>query len=122
MKTSNYEIVGKIESVFAGAYNVSPEEQNIFLDAYNKDKNLIIITGAHESGACGTIAETFKDGDPTFAGPLAGKSLGIKTYHITESEIKDKIDPVTYEEHVSLMESVMDIDAIHEELKSMRGE
>lgn len=63
-----------------------------------------------------------RTGDPSYAGPLTGKSLEIKTYHIAESEIKDKIDPATYEEHVSMMESVIDIDAIHEELKSMRGE
>ena len=30
------------------------------------------------------MAQTFKNGDPSFAGPLAGIALNIESYHILE--------------------------------------
>jgi len=30
------------------------------------------------------MAQTFKNGDPSFAGPLAGIALGLESYHIFE--------------------------------------
>lgn len=30
------------------------------------------------------MAQTFKNGDPSFAGPLAGVALNIESYHILE--------------------------------------
>lgn len=32
------------------------------------------------------MAETFKNGDPAYAGSLAGVALGLKSYHIFELE------------------------------------
>ena len=48
-------------------------------------------------------AETVTAGDPTFAGPLAGVSLGLKVYHICEPEIKEEIDEAVYDEQISMM-------------------
>lgn len=44
------------------------------------------------------------DGDPSWAGPLAGESLHLKVFHVLEPEIKDHIPPEVYEEELMLLE------------------
>ena len=87
-------------------------------EKYGKD-DLVVVLGGAEAEASGLAAETVSAGDPTFAGPLAGVSLGLKAYHIFE--LKDEIDPAVYEEQLSMMEMVLDVDAINAEVKTYRG-
>jgi glycine reductase len=82
--------------------------------------NLIVVLGGAEAEASGLAAETVSNGDPTFAGPLAGVQLGLKAYHIFEEEIKNEVDPAVYDEHISMMEMVLDVDEIVNEVKSIR--
>ena len=82
-------------------------------------ENLVVILGGAEAEAAGLAAETVSAGDPTFAGPLAGVSLGLKAYHMFE--LKDEVDPAVYEEQISMMEMVLDVDAIIAEVTTYRG-
>ena len=52
------------------------------------------------------IATTITEGDPTWAGPLAGSGLNIPVYHILDPEIKSQISPDLYEEEIGLFEIV----------------
>ncbi len=88
-------------------------------EKYGKD-DLIVVLGGAEAEASGLAAETVSDGDPTFAGPLSGVSLGLKAYHIFE--LKEKVDPDVYEEQISMMEMVSNVDEIIEEVKTYRKE
>jgi len=83
------------------------------------NEELIVLLGGAEAEASGLAAETVSVGDPTFAGPLAGVPLGLKAYHIFE--VKDEVDPGVYEEQVSMMEMVLDMDAIIAEVETYRG-
>jgi hypothetical protein len=47
-----------------------------------------------------------------YAGPLTGVQLGLRVYHVCEPEIKAEFDPAVYEEQVSMMEMVLDVDDI----------
>ena len=85
-------------------------------------ENVVVIVGASEGEAAGLAAETVEAGDPTFAGPLTGVSLGLPCYHICEPEIKDEVDPDVYEEQVGMMEMVLDVDVIIEEMTDIRSE
>ena len=85
-------------------------------------ENVIVILGASEAEASGLAAETVTAGDPTFAGPLTGVSLGLNVYHVCEPEIKDEVDPAVYDEQVSMMEMVLDVDEIINEMKSIRDQ
>ena len=85
-------------------------------------ENVIVILGASEAEASGLAAETVTAGDPTFAGPLTGVSLGLKVYHVCEPEIKDEVDPAVYDEQVGMIEMVLDVDSIIEEMKSIRDQ
>ena len=65
-------------------------------------------------------AETVTNGDPTYAGPLTGVSLGLKVYHVCEPEVKAEFDPQVYEDQISMMEMVLDVDEICSEMNSIR--
>jgi glycine reductase len=84
-------------------------------------ENMLVVLGSSESESAGLSAETVTSGDPTFAGPLAGVSLGLKVYHVCEAEIKDEIPADLYEEQVGMMEMVMDVDSIASEMQAIRG-
>ena len=90
-----------------------------FAEQYGKD-NLVVLLGAAEGEAAGLAAETVTLGDPTFAGPLAGVQLGLNVYHVCEPEVKDEIDPEVYDEQVSMMEMVLDVDDIVSEMNAIR--
>ena len=44
------------------------------------------------------------EGDPSWAGPLAGEALHLKVFHVLEPEIKDHIPPDVYDEELMLLE------------------
>ena len=83
------------------------------------NQDLIVVLGGAEAEASGLAAETVSVGDPTFAGPLAGVPLGLKAYHMFE--LKNEVDPAVYEEQISMMEMVLDVDAIIAEVTTYRG-
>ena len=85
-------------------------------------ENVVVILGAAEGEASGIAAETVTAGDPTFAGPLTGVSLGLKVYHICEEEIKSEVDAGVYDEQVGMMEMVLNLDEIAAEMKSIRDQ
>ena len=85
-------------------------------------ENVVVILGAAEGEASGIAAETVTAGDPTYAGPLTGVSLGLKVYHICEEEIKSLVDADVYEEQVGMMEMVLNLDEIASEMKSIRDQ
>ncbi len=85
-------------------------------------ENIVVLLGAAEGEASGIAAETVTNGDPTFAGPLTGVPLGLKVYHVCEEEVKEEFDPDVYEEQVSMMEMVLDVDEIAEEMQAIREE
>lgn len=85
-------------------------------------ENVVVLLGASEAEASGLAAETVTNGDPTWAGPLAGVQLGLTVYHVCEDEIKAEVDPAVYDEQVGMMEMVMDVPSIHEEMESIRSQ
>lgn len=82
-------------------------------------ENVVVVLGGAEAEAAGLAAETVTAGDPTFAGPLAGVQLGLAVYHIFE--LKDQVDAQIYDEQISMMEMVLDLDAIQAEVSNMRN-
>jgi len=83
-------------------------------------ENVIVVLGGAEAEASGLAAETVTVGDPTFAGPLAGVELGLGVYHILE--LKDIVDEDVWEEQISMMEMVLEVDEIVEEVKMFRDQ
>ena len=98
------------------------ENQKRVMDIANQygPENVVVLLGAAEGEASGLAAETVTNGDPTFAGPLTGVQLGLKVYHVCEPEVKAEFDAAVYEEQVSMMEMVLDVDDIVSEMTSIR--
>ena len=98
------------------------ENQKRVLDLSEKygKENVVVILGTSEAESAGLTAETVTAGDPTYAGPLAGVSLGLRVYHMFE--LKDQVDVNVYDEQCGMMEMVLDVDAINNEVKSIRDQ
>ena len=92
-----------------------------FADEYGAE-NLVVVLGAAEGEAAGLAAETVTAGDPTFAGPLTGVQLGLTVYHVCEPEMKAEFDEAVYDEQVSMMQMVLDVDEIVSEMSAIRNE
>ncbi|SKA93522.1 Glycine reductase complex selenoprotein A [Caloramator quimbayensis] len=83
-------------------------------------ENVVVLLGGSEAETAGLSAETVTAGDPTYAGPLAGISLGLRVYHVLEEEIKNECDAAVFDEQCGMMEMVLDVEAISNEVKSIR--
>lgn len=92
-----------------------------FADKFGAE-NLVVLLGAAEGEASGLAAETVTNGDPTYAGPLTGVQLGLTVYHVCEPEVKAEFDQAVYDEQVSMMEMVINVDDIIKEMTSIRSQ
>lgn len=92
-----------------------------FAEEYGAE-NLVVVLGAAEGEVAGLAAETVTLGDPTFAGPLTGVQLGLTVYHVCEPEMKEEFDEAVYDEQVSMMEMVLDVDDIISEMQAIRDQ
>ncbi len=88
-------------------------------EKFGADK-VVVILGSSDAEGAEIYAETVSNGDPTYAGPLAGVSLGLPVYHIFESEIREECDPAAWEEQISMMEMVLEPDALAAAVKGIR--
>jgi len=98
------------------------EEQDVVKRTVEEQglEGVIVILGSPDPDSTELFAETVSSGDPTWAGPLAGVSLGLPVYHVTEPEIKAAVDPDIYRDQVELMEMVLDVEAIWGRLADIR--
>ena len=80
----------------------------------------MVILGAAEPDFVEMMAETVTAGDPTYTGPLAGVSLGLPVYHVTEPEIKEISDGSVYRDQIELSEMAMETDKIWERIRTVR--
>ena len=124
VKTAGAEVVYSSTECFvwtaAGAMDLENQKRvKDFAEQYGAE-NIVVVLGAAEGEAAGLAAETVTAGDPTFAGPLAGVQLGLSVFHVCENEIKDEVDSSVYDDQISMMEMVMDVDDIAKEMSSIR--
>ncbi len=89
------------------------------MEQYGKEE-LVVILGCPTAEATEVFARTVTEGDPAWAGPLAGVALGLPVYHVLEPEVKGQSDPTVYQDQVSIMESVLDVDALIEAVRRVR--
>lgn len=92
-----------------------------FAEQYGAE-NVTVILGTADGEGAGLTAETVTNGDPTFAGPLTGVQLGLTVYHVCEPEVKAEIPEDVYDDQVSMMEMVLDLDDIRDEMTAVRND
>jgi betaine reductase len=82
---------------------------------------VVVLLGTPNAESSRLYALTVTEGDPAWAGALAGVSLNLPVYHITEAAVKAQIAPDVYEEHVALMEVVLDVESIATAVQEVRA-
>lgn len=83
-------------------------------------QNLTVILGNGEANGVEVFAETVTEGDPSYAGPLAGVALKIPVYHILENEVMSQVPESLREEKLQLSALVVDVDPMHQVLEASR--
>lgn len=105
LTTSDINVAANTESSYASLVDYKEEVDN-YIALYSGPADFIIGTAEVES-AVGIAEEA--------------KKRGIKTYHIFEPEIKDRCDPDAYDEHIGMMEMVLDPKALCDALGKIRN-
>ena len=82
---------------------------------------MVVLLGTPNAESSKLYGLTVTEGDPAWAGVLAGVSLKLPVYHIMEPEIKSQVDSQVYEDQVGLTELVLETDEIIESLQRVRG-
>jgi len=80
----------------------------------------VVLLGTPTADSSKVFAMTVTEGDPSWAGPLAGVSLGLPAFHITEAEIKAQVDAEVYGSEVEMVELVLEVEEIAETLGHVR--
>lgn len=83
-------------------------------------ENLIVVLGASDIESAEIAAETLTVGDPSFAGPLAGVSLGLPIYHILEPEVREAVPEAVYEESAGIVAMIVDTEEVARKFKAIR--
>jgi|SRR5438309_1574674 len=82
--------------------------------------DLVVVIGHLDVGGAELAAATVTEGDPTWAGPLAGVPLGLPVFHILEPEVRAEVAPDAYEQHLGIMEMVLESDAPLQAVRAVR--
>jgi glycine reductase len=85
-------------------------------------QDLVVMLGAADPDAVEVAAETVREGDPAYVGPLAGVQLGLPVLHVFEDEVKAQADAAVYEAQVSFFELSFDVEAVKAAMRRARGE
>ena len=85
-------------------------------------EDIVVMLGAGDAEAVEVAAETVRDGDPAWVGPLAGVQLGLPVVHVFEDEVKEQADREVYEERIGFFEMTLDVDEVRQAMRRARGE
>lgn len=105
LTTSDLNVAASTESSYASFIDYK-KEVNEYTALYSGTADFII--GAAEVESAEGIA-------------TEAKKRGIKTYHVCESEIKDRCDPDVYGDHVGMIEMVLDTEALCDAVGKIRN-
>ena len=103
---------------------MDPENQGLIkrLVEEQGSADLVVLLGAADEEAVEVAAETVREGDPAFVGPLAGVQLGLPVLHVFEDVVKEQADPAVYDEQVGFFALSFDVEAIKRAMRRARGE
>jgi len=88
-------------------------------DQYGPE-NLAVVLGNGEASGVEVFAETVTEGDPSYAGPLAGVSLKIPVYHVLEEDVMAAVPEAIREEKLQLSTLVIDVEPMRQVLQAAR--
>jgi len=96
------------------------ENQGVIKRLADGPENLAVVLGNGEANGVEVFAETVTQGDPSFAGPLAGVALKIPVYHVLEPEVVDVVPENLRQEKLELSSMVIDVEPMKQVLQVAR--
>jgi glycine reductase len=85
-------------------------------------EDLVVMLGAADAEAVEVAAQTVRDGDPAWVGPLAGVQLGLPVVHVFEDEVKEQAVAAVYAEQIGFFAMTLDVAGVIEAMRRARGE
>lgn len=76
-----------------------------------------MVFGINQPATLKIMSSTFRSGDPSFAGPLAGIGLGLQSYHILE--LQEYIPEAVWSREMGIAELAIDDEKRQEILRIM---
>ncbi len=83
-------------------------------------QDMVVLLGTPNAESSRLYGLTVTEGDPSWAGPLAGLRLDLPVYHIAEPEIKSQVDAGVYQEQVGITEMALETGEIIAALQQVR--
>lgn len=98
------------------------ENQQRVKDAAEKvgAENLVVVLGSFRPRRGGNLCRNRHPGRPHLCRSVGGSPLGLCVYHVFEEEMKSEADPAAWEEQISMMEMVLNTEALAASVKKMR--
>ncbi len=84
-------------------------------------KDLVVLLGSPDPESATIAAETVVEGDPSYAGALAGAQLGLLTYHVLEEEVHADIPDAVWDAQIGVMADVLEADQLAETVAGFRN-
>ena len=100
--------------------DLDSQEQILKLSELHGPSQLVVIIGAPDPESAEITAETVVQGDPSFAGVLAGAQLGLDVYHVLDDVIKNEVPDDVWEAQIGVMADVLDAAAVTSAVAGMR--
>jgi glycine/sarcosine/betaine reductase complex component A len=102
--------------------DLDSQERILKLSETHGASSLVVIIGAPDPEAAEITAETVTQGDPSYAGALAGAQLGLDVYHILDDTIRSEIPDDVWEAQIGVMADVLDAGALAAAVAGMRDQ
>jgi glycine/sarcosine/betaine reductase complex component A len=84
-------------------------------------EDMVVVLGASDIEGAEIAAETLTTGDPSYAGALAGISLGLPIYHILEPEVRAAIPDEIYEASAGIVALIVDTEEVARKFQAIRA-
>jgi glycine/sarcosine/betaine reductase complex component A len=81
---------------------------------------VVVLLGTPTAESSELYAVTLTQGDPAWAGALAGVALKLPVYHILEPDVKTAVPDEVYDEQVSFAALTLDGAAIEAAVRQVR--
>ena len=78
----------------------------------NGAAEIVVVLGTPDRDSTEIVTQTVTTGDPSYAGPLAGISLGLPVIHVLDERVAAQSDLETYSSVIGVMLDALDTEAI----------
>ncbi len=91
------------------------------VDTYGTE-DVVVLLGTPTAESSELYALTLTEGDPSWAGPLAGVALNLPVYHVLEPEVQAAVPDEVYQREITFAALTLDGASIDAAIHRVRQE